>query len=83
MEQPVSILDYKNDNYEELNKIFCEVNWMDILSSNDLDNSGSTFYEIVNNGVVANVPKYSSVFLNNKSANDSSRISNVIASLFK
>ena len=30
---------------------------MDILSSNDLDNSVSKFYEIVNNSVVLNVTK--------------------------
>ena len=43
MEQPVSILDYKNANYEELNKIFSDVNGMDILSSNVLDKSFSKF----------------------------------------
>ena len=51
------MLDYKNANYEELNWIFNEVNWMDVLCSDDLDNSVSKFYEIVNNGVVSNVSK--------------------------
>ena len=57
LEQLVSILDHKNANYEELNKIFSIVNWIGILTSNDLDNSVSKFYKIVNNGVVSNVPK--------------------------
>ena len=57
LKQPVLVLDYKNANYEELNKVFSEVNWMDVLSSNDLDNSVSKFYDIVNSGIAANVPK--------------------------
>ena len=57
LEQSVLMLNYKNANYEELNKIFNEVNWRDVLYSDDLDKSVSKFYEIVKNGVVSNVPK--------------------------
>ena len=39
--QPVSTLNYKNANYQELNKHFSGINWEEELYVTELDNSVS------------------------------------------
>lgn len=51
------VFDFKNANYEDINKALAAINWTDMLSSNDIDHNSSVFYREIFNIIELNVPK--------------------------